>query len=195
MSNLLKPRLAIDMDEVLADAHRALVVFQRDTYGYELLDEELDGRKIQSLISAEHAKKMEELLHRGGVFRDFEVIAGSQAAVLRLMDRFDVFVTTAAMEYPASCAAKLAWLYQHFPFIPRLNIVLCGDKSILAADLLVDDNQHHFERFGGQGVLFSAPHNRRSTWPVRVEGWDDAVEYLEAWHAVWEKTQHGRIQS
>ena len=58
VSNLLKPRLAIDMDEVLADAHRALVVFQRDTYGYELLDEELDGRKIQSLISAEHAKKM-----------------------------------------------------------------------------------------------------------------------------------------
>lgn len=64
-----------------------------------------------------------------------------------------------------------------------LNIVFCGDKSIVAADLLLDDTERHFERFQGQGVLFSAPHNQSSSWPVKVKDWGDAVAYLEAWTA------------
>lgn len=47
------------------------------------------------------------------------------------------------------------------------------DKSIIAADFLIDDNARHFERFSGQGLLFSAPHNVFETRYPRLNSWQD----------------------
>ena len=44
---------------------------------------------------------------------------------------------------PASFAAKFAWLGRRFPFIPPSHIVFCGDKSVIAADYLIDDEPRH----------------------------------------------------
>ena len=92
-------------------------------------------------------------------FRDIPVMPGSKEILPLLLSSYEVFITTAAMEYPTSFAAKYEWIKEHFPFFPDSHIVFCGDKSIIAADFLIDDNAHHFERFKGQGLLFSAPHN------------------------------------
>jgi 5'-nucleotidase len=51
------------------------------------------------------------------------------------------------MEYPWSFAGKYEWIKERFPFFPDSHIVVCGDKSIIAADFLIDDNVCHFERF------------------------------------------------
>jgi 5'(3')-deoxyribonucleotidase len=169
------------MDEVIADAHGMHATWLTDTYGYDWSLTDLRGTSLRSLASAEHNDAWEEKLQQGDVFEAFDLMPGSRAALAALMERFDVFITTAAMEVPASCSAKFAWLRQHFPFISPMNIVFCGDKSIIAADLLVDDNVRHFARFKGQGVLFSAPHNLAVDWPMRVSDWEDAVAVLTAW--------------
>ena len=57
-----------------------------------------------------------------------------------LTQRYEVFLTTAAMEYPTSFAAKFRWLEENFPFVPASNVVFCGDEGIVAADYLIDDN-------------------------------------------------------
>ena len=176
-----KPRLAIDMDEVMADSHQTLANWQVENHGYSFTNDQLTGGSLRSLISPAHAKAMDLFLHEGEVFGHFPVMPGAQDAIKKLTERFDVFIVTAAMEYPASCTFKFAWLAEHFPFISPLNIVFCGDKSIVAADLLVDDTERHFGRFRGQGVLFAAPHNKASSWPVRVNGWEEALVYLQAW--------------
>lgn len=152
-----KYRLAVDVDEVLADTHAALAAWYRDTHGYCWSAEQLARTPLPSLVSAEHARGLEEMLHEGEIFRHLNVMPGSQLALDRLMGRFEIFIVTAAMEYPASCAAKYAWLQEHFPFIHPLNIVFCGDKSIVSADLLVDDCARHFTHFGGQGFCSTRP--------------------------------------
>lgn len=173
-----KPRLAIDMDEVIADAHTGHADWYSKTYGYEWSSLDLKGFPLQSAVSRDHAEAMEAVLHQGDIFGTFGVMPGSQAALKSLMERFDIFVTTAAMEYPASCAPKYAWLREHFPFISPLNIVFCGNKSILAADILIDNNARHFARFQGQGVLFSAPHNQSVNRPFRVDSWTRRSRFL-----------------
>ena len=80
-------------------------------------------------------------------FRDIPVMPGSKEILPLLISSYEVFITTVAMEYPTSFAAKYEWIEEHFPFFPESHIVFCGDKSIIAADFLVDDNAHHFERF------------------------------------------------
>ncbi|CAN7575757.1 hypothetical protein LJR255_004134 [Pararhizobium sp. LjRoot255] len=173
-----KPRLAVDMDEVIADANAHHAAWYVETYGYRWSADDIASNSLRKLVAPEHDQAMEELLHQGGVFGVYDVMPGSQAALSKLMEKFDVFITTAAMEYPASCAPKFAWLQKHFPFIPALNIVFCGDKSILAADFLIDDNVRHFARFQGKGILFSAPHNLTVDYPHRVANWEEAVALL-----------------
>ena len=64
----------------------------------------------------------------------------AQRVLERLQSRYEIFIASAAMEVPSSFAAKYELLAEHFPFIPTSHIVFCGDKSILRADYLIDDN-------------------------------------------------------
>ncbi|MBF0851507.1 hypothetical protein HKD27_11325 [Gluconobacter sp. R75690] len=172
-------RLAVDMDEVLADALSAQRAWFRRTCGYEWTDAELRGRRFRDLVSPEDYAAMEAMLHQGDFFASLDVMPGAQEAISALCETCEVFITTAAMEYPASCAPKFAWLREHFPCISPLNIVFCGDKSILAADVMIDDNLRHFRRFQGQGVLFTAPHNALETWSPRADNWQDVLAIVD----------------
>jgi 5'(3')-deoxyribonucleotidase len=75
------------------------------------------------------------------------------------------------MEVPSSFNPKFRWLQRHFPTIPHTHIVFCGDKSILRADYLIDDNPRQLERFHGTGILYDAPHNIAVTGYTRVHNW------------------------
>jgi 5'(3')-deoxyribonucleotidase len=83
------------------------------------------------------------------------------------------------MEVPTSFVAKYDWLAEHFPFIPTSHIVFCGDKSILRADFLIDDNPRQLKLFqenqnGGitrEGILYSSPANIQVNGYRRVDDW------------------------
>ena len=62
------------------------------------------------------------------------------------------------MEVPSS-SMQVKWLRENFPFIPTSQMVFCGDKNVVNADILVDDRSRHFAGFRGKGILFTAPHN------------------------------------
>ena len=103
---------------------------------------------------------------------------GRQEVVATLTQRHEFFVTTAAMDYPTSFTAKYEWLREHFPFILDSHIVFRGDKGIIAADYLIDDSPYNFERFTGQGLLFTAPYNVHDTRYPRVHNWYEAASYF-----------------
>lgn len=165
-------RVAVDMDEVLADSLGKHLRAYNAAFGASLTAADLDGAGLEASIPDAHAAATRALLLEPAFFRDLDVIAGSQEALRALSDRYEVFVASAAMEVPSSFAAKYAWLREHFPFIPPSHIVFCGDKAVLDADYLIDDTPRHFERFGGTPILFDAPHNRAETRFVRAAGWD-----------------------
>ncbi|WOI55100.1 5' nucleotidase, NT5C type [Palleronia sp. LCG004] len=166
-------RIAIDMDEVMADTHAAkLALFA--ARGYTWSEEEIAGRHLSDLAGSEDAAQVESEMQRGLFFADLAVVQGAQEGIAALAQDHEIFVATAAMEYPASCPHKIAWLARHFPDISPMNIVLCGDKSVIAADLLIDDSPRHFTGFGGTGICFDAPHNRGDQVSHRLTNWADA---------------------
>ena len=177
-----RTRIAVDMDDVIACASEAERIWFASRHGYEWTDATLHGRRFAELVEADHLRLFEEMLHEGAFFGGLSVMPGSQAALASLSERYEIFITTAAMEYPASCAFKYTWLREHFPFVAPSQIVFCGDKSIIHADYLVDDNVRHFQRFSGRGILFSAPHNGTTEWPARVSGWTEALAFFADRH-------------
>jgi 5'(3')-deoxyribonucleotidase/uncharacterized protein with PQ loop repeat len=164
-------RIAIDMDEVIADSLGKHLRIYNQAFGAELTRADLVGRSLEEAVPASQAEAAEKLVATPGFFRDLELIEGSREVVLRLAERYEVFIATAAMEVPASFADKYAWLREHFPFIPTSHLVFCGDKGVLDVDYLVDDTSRHFARFQGTPILFSAPHNRGEVRFRRVENW------------------------
>jgi 5'(3')-deoxyribonucleotidase len=95
-----------------------------------------------------------------------------------LSGRFEIFIATQAMTVPNSLGPKYRWLQRHFPFIPPTNYVFCGNKSILLADYLIDDLPRNLQRFQGQGLLYTAPHNVTATGLTRVNNWVEVAEYF-----------------
>lgn len=165
-------RIAIDMDEVMAD----IVAKHVSVYNRDFLDtvslEEMHGKRLRD-IRPHRVEEINRYLNHPDFFRDLPVMEGCQEVIRALTEHYEVYITSAAMEVPTSFAAKYAWLREHFPFLSDMNFVFCGDKSIIHADYLIDDNARHFARFIGQGVLFTAPHNVEETRYVRVNNWQD----------------------
>ena len=166
-------RIAIDMDEVLADTLSKHLAMYNLEHGDTLTKQDLEGKFIHEAVRADRRESVREYPRAKDFFRNIPVMPGSKEILPLLLSSYEVFITTAAMEYPTSFAAKYEWIKEHFPFFPDSYIVFCGDKSIIAADFLIDDNARHFERFKGQGLLFSAPHNLLESRYPRLDGWND----------------------
>lgn len=170
-------RIAIDMDEVIADAiEKHLKLYNRD-FNDTMTIADIQGKTLWELRPHLENDFMNYFTDPT-FFRDLKVIDDSQEVIRELSDNYEIYITTAAMEVPASFTAKYEWLREHFPFLSDMNFVFCGDKSIIHADYLIDDNARHFKHFCGQGILFTAPHNIRETGYVRVNNWKEVRDYF-----------------
>jgi 5'(3')-deoxyribonucleotidase/uncharacterized protein with PQ loop repeat len=171
-------RVAVDMDEVIADSLTHHLGLYNQATGQNLTPEIIREKGLKESIPLKHHDVFARLPHDDGFFEDLGVIENSQHALQRLATEYDVFIASAAMEVPSSFAAKFRWLQRHFPFIPTSNIVFCGNKEVIDADYLIDDRSRHFARFRGTGILFTAPHNARESAHLRVNNWNEVLAIL-----------------
>ncbi len=172
-------RIAVDMDEVIADAFSKHLQQYNEQAGANLTPEMVAEQGLSAVIPIEQRELFHAIPHAEGFFADMNLMAGSREALLELSRHHDIFITSAAMEVPGSFADKFQWLETHFPFIPPSRIVFCGDKNIVNADVLIDDRSRHFKGFRGTGILFTAPHNVSEPANLRADNWNDVLEILE----------------
>jgi len=175
-------RIAVDMDEVIADAFGKHLRQYNQGAGTNLTPELVSKKGLGALVPVERREQFNAIPHADGFFTDIELIPGSREALLELSRKHDIFITSAAMEVPGSFADKFQWLERHFSFIPPSRIVFCGDKHIINADLLIDDRSRHFNGFAGTGILFTAPHNVTENAELRANSWNDVLEIVEGVH-------------
>jgi 5'-nucleotidase len=171
-------RIAIDMDDVLADTLGALLEWSRGRFGYRFTRADLVGKELEDLMVPEHTRALSALLVEGSFFGDLPVLPGAVEVMRELARRDEVFVVSAATQFPGSFLPKFRWLERHLPFIPATHVVFCGDKAIVDADYLIDDNVHRFPRFKGRAILFDTPHNAGVTGYARVASWADVAKLL-----------------
>ena len=166
------------MDEVTADTMTRYLELYNADFGMELTPAHFHGHHISEVIDPAHRVRAYEYFGREDFFADIPVMPGSVEVIRELTERYEVFITTAAMDVPCSFNAKYQWLQRHFAFIPAKRIVFCGDKSIIAADYMIDDNVGHLGNFRGQPILYTAPHNVHETRFPRVNDWEEVRAYM-----------------
>ena len=166
-------RIAIDMDETIADSLREHIRRYNTAFAEKISPDDLYGKNLEEFAPLDRSDAVRRMVRDESFFDGLDVIQQAQQVIRELGREHEVFIVSAAMEIPESFAAKRRWLRRHFPFIPARNVVFCGDKGIIAADYLIDDEARHFGGFRGTGILFSAPHNLRETAYERVTGWQE----------------------
>jgi 5'(3')-deoxyribonucleotidase len=161
------------MDEVIADALGEHIQRYNKHYSEQITLDDLRGKWLWEVVSTDRHEVLEAYLRSSDFFDVLQVMPESQRVIRRLQQNYEVFIATAAMEIPTSFESKFRWLAKHFPFIPASHIVYCGDKGILRADYLIDDNPRQLRRFSGEGILYSSPHNVEVKGFRRVNDWLD----------------------
>ena len=168
-------RLIVDMDGVLADVWTQ----------YQAYDERDTGRRksaaeVAGLPELEAFARAQEYVRTPGFFRSAPVVPGSQRVMEQLNDQYELFVVSAALEFPQSLNEKVDWLAEHFPFISWQRIVLCGSKQIVRGEIMIDDHFKNLDFFEGRTILFTQPHNQAFDrhGHERVHSWDDVARLL-----------------
>lgn len=168
-------RILVDMDGVLADVYHRF---------FELHEEELGERlSVQQIIGLKEAEAFPNQLrwiNTPGFFRTIPVMQGSQNGLKRLNENYELLIVSMATEFPASLTDKALWLNDHFSFISWKQMVFCGSKSIIEADIMIDDHLKNLENFHGKTIIFTQPHNINSSGHRhrRVASWNEIEKLL-----------------
>lgn len=172
-------RICVDMDEVTADTLAEHLRRYNQAFDEALTLDDLAGKGIWEIAPADRQTQVRAFLDAEDFFEDLALMPGAQDVLKDLSARYEIFVATQAMAVPASLGPKYRWLQRYFSFIPPTHYVFCGNKSILLADYLIDDLARNLEKFQGEGLLFSAPHNLMQTGNfTRVGNWQEVAEFF-----------------
>lgn len=168
--------IAIDMDGVIADTVACFIQWYEKEHGIRIEKEAFEGKPEAEGLPGNAVRKY---VHSPGFFRSVPVMEGAQEAVQELMKSFDIYIVSAAMEFPQSLFEKYEWLKEHFPFIPWKNIIFCGDKSIIGTDYMIDDHVRNLDSCKGKTLMFTAGHNAGANHHTRVNNWNEVISLLK----------------
>ena len=172
-------RIAIDMDDVLAKTTHVII---------ERINEIVQGQfTYEELMTSSSEYKQEfynhytthnSFLWEPGFFENIPVNEDAVEVVKKLQEQYEIFIVSAATEFPNSLKEKLNWMEKHFPFITWKHIVFCGHKYMIQADYLIDDHEKNLHTFTGTPLLYTAPHNLHITDFKRVNDWKEIEKLL-----------------
>lgn len=165
------------MDGVIADVETQFIKWYERDYHVKVLPQELLG--LSEMEAFPDKKAVRKFVCTPGFFRTVPVMKGAVNAVKKLMDHYEVYIVSAAMEFPLSLSEKLEWLNEHFPFISWRNIIFCGDKSIINTDFMIDDHIKNLDTFRGTTIMFNAFHNINYSHHTRANNWQEILSILQ----------------
>jgi len=168
-------RLIIDMDEVIADPMGAMIEWYSNQYGLAVNYEKMLGGSWVKGFPEQHQVMVHDRLMSEGFFRRLPVMEDSVEVLKELNGKFELFIVSAATEFPNSLKDKLEWLKEHFPYLSWKQLVLCGDKRVICGDHMIDDHVKNLKHFKGKKYLFTSAHNLDITEYERINNWKEAA--------------------
>lgn len=168
-------RIIIDMDEVIADPMGSMVSWYEDQYKLKVDYANIkDGSWIRGFPSQHHELVLDRL-KSPGFFRDLPVMENAVDVLKEMNQRYEIFIVSAAIEFPNSLKDKHDWLLQYFPYFTWKQLVLCGDKRMINGDYMIDDHLKNLVHFKGKKYLYTSFHNKEVIGYERINNWMEAA--------------------
>jgi 5'-nucleotidase len=169
--------IAIDMDNVIVDIESQYIEWYRGKFGVTIPREQLMGKPETKGFPDSDA--VYNFLFTPEFFRTAKPLPGALEVVQQLTKQFEVYIVSAAMEFPQSLTEKFEWLREYLPVISWNNIIFCGDKSVIGTDYMIDDHVKNLDTFRGKGLLFTACHNVNISGHTRLNDWSEVLHWFQ----------------
>lgn len=165
--------IAVDVDDVCLDlVHGSWLPRYNWDYNDNLHSSDITDWYMDKFVKPECGKKLYDYLKDPRIFLKAPVVTDALWGVRQLRNNGHrvIFVTASDVEN-----AKFRWLVNHkFLFDDDIDdYVVAHDKSLILADVLIDDNPKNVTMFTGRGILFLRPWNERYTHLEKVMRWVD----------------------
>jgi len=154
-----KLTILVDIDDVLNDLLDRWVENLNERYGLSANAQELAVWNVQSIYPTLTVEEVYAPMYEDDIWRKLSPRLTSVEYLKRMVDDgHDVVIVTASVY--ETLAIKMEWMYEHFPFLPRENIICARRKQLIKGDVLIDDGIHNLE--GGEyfKILVDGPYNR-----------------------------------
>lgn len=172
-------RILIDMDDVMAETGLKILETYNTLFNTNFKKEDFNEKSFTDLFKADNYLKVRTEIGKSGFFRDLAVKQNAVEVIEKLYKVHDVYIVSAATEFPESLSEKVHWLNEHFPFVEWQKMVFCGYKHMIKADVMIDDHTKNLDYFEGETkLLFDAMHNQKVTGYTRVSHWDEIGKLL-----------------
>ena len=170
--------ITIDMDEVITDTTLKLKEWYLRDHGIIFKNEEIQGKDLKDVVIPEHFSVFRQYLNTPGFFRDLNLMSDADYVLKKLNEKYELYILSAAMEFPNSLKDKYDWIMEKLPFMTWQQVCLCGSKSIMQSNIMIDDRTRNFSHFKGRKILYSAHHNFFEQDYERVHCWQEIAEKL-----------------
>lgn len=127
-----------DIDNILNNlAEKVVEVYNyRTKKNIQLSD--IISYNFYDCLPREDADGIVSLFKEKSLWDSLKPLEGSQNSLKQLIKKgHQIYLATATD--PINFEWKITWLKQYFPFIPEDNIIRIMDKSLLKADVIIDD--------------------------------------------------------
>lgn len=106
-----------------------------------------------------------------GFFLKLEEMPGAIEGIRKLEEKYDVWILTRpSFNNVNSFTEKAQWVWDHLGFEILKKTIMCGDKSLVKGDYLIDDmNTNRQSEFEGEWIEFGS---------YKFPDWKTVVDYL-----------------
>jgi 5'(3')-deoxyribonucleotidase len=184
------PVIAVDVDGVIADLHTVWIARYNAEYNDTLTHEQVNAWDMHNFVKPECGTKIYNYLADPTMYDDVLPYPGALEGVKLLL------MAGSKVVYATSCVynslnAKWDWLEKYgffFDLAGRRSqpmLIAVTDKSLLNADLLIDDYPENLKVFAGKTILFDQPYNRTFQTPHRARHWIGETSSLSPWSVIY----------
>lgn len=171
-------RIAIDIDNVIANLQLTVVNLFNDKYGTNYTLNDFDDFNIENVLPFQEAIDMKEMYASEDIYNHVKPIAGSQDGVRKLISAgHEVYLVTDAI--PKNYYNKVQWIKNFFPIIDEAHIVSMKHKQLFKCDVMIEDNVHN---------LIAGTHYHRICldykWNRNVRDWVYDIHRCSNWHEI-----------
>lgn len=176
--------IGIDVDCVLRDIIPPTLVWWEQMTGIKKCRKDIDKWEVPECLDIDLAGISLSEFYRKWfmerrIWRRAAPILGAIGAIARLHELNEIAIITYQPTYLQKLWT-LEWLDEHLRDDMHYSLmydplVFTKRKSLIQADVLIDDGPHNFEGFAGKAILFSQPWNQNDNVHTRIYGWDDPV--------------------
>jgi 5'-nucleotidase len=176
-------RILVDMDGVIADLEQEFLQRWRKRHAEKFYVplEKRTAFYVKDDYPEELKPMVDEILLEASFFREIIPVPGAKEALEEMQARgFEVFICTSPLSTYKNCVLeKYDWVEKYMGPTWVRQVILTKDKTILRADVLIDDKPvitGAEDTPGWEHILYDRPYNRnvnkrRLTW----ENWRDII--------------------